>query len=246
MTADPTITPLLDDAYPNSVNSGSKPHSYCPGCGHPNAMKALGFVIDEMGLQQNIALGVDIGCSLLAWNFFNLDTIETHHGRTIPTMVGFKLTRPDAVCIAYVGDGGAYAIGSAHLLHAARRNDNILVIVVNNTVFAMTGGQEAPTTLPDMKTKTTPGGADDRFLRAPELIRHLNPEAFVARSMTTVQTHLRKTLKAALDHQLAGRGFAFVEILSPCPLNWGTTGDPEKTITFLEKKVTATYPVKNF
>jgi 2-oxoglutarate ferredoxin oxidoreductase subunit beta len=236
----------MTSAYPKSVRPESKPHSYCPGCGHPNVMKALGAVIDELGLQRRVALGVDIGCSLLAWNFFNLDTIETHHGRTIPTMVGFKRVRPGEVCIAYVGDGGAYAIGSAHLMHAALRNENILVIVVNNTLYGMTGGQVAPTTLPGMKAKTAPGGASERNLHAPELIRHLNADAYVARSMTTVQAHLRKTLRGALEHQLAGRGFAFVEVLSPCPLNWGTSGDPQRTLDFLEKEVAAAYPVKAF
>lgn len=236
----------MTTAYPKSVRPESKPHSYCPGCGHPNAMKALGTVIDEMGLQRQVALGVDIGCSLLAWNFFNLDTIETHHGRTIPTMVGFKRARPDALCVAYVGDGGAYAIGSAHLMHAALRNENILVIVVNNTLYAMTGGQVAPTTLPGMKVKTAPAGASARNLHAPELVRSLNADAFVARSMTTVQAHLRKTLRAALEHNQAGKGFAFVEVLSPCPLNWGTLNDPQATLDFLEKTVMKEYPVKNY
>ena len=167
-------------AFPKCVRPESKPHLFCPGCGHPEVLKALGFAVDELGIQQKVAFGVDIGCSLLSWDFFNLDSIETHHGRTIPTMVGFKRAKPDGVAIAYVGDGGAYAIGMSHLINAAIRDDKILVIVVNNGVYAMTGGQEAPTTLPGTKVKTAPCGADQYYVKAPEMIRNVNPTAYIA------------------------------------------------------------------
>lgn len=233
-------------AFPKCARLESKPHLFCPGCGHPEVLKALGFAIDELGLQPKLALGVDIGCSLLAWDYFNLDTIETHHGRTIPTMVGFKRANPDAVCVAYVGDGGAYAIGLSHLVNAAIRDENILVIVVNNALYAMTGGQESPTTLPGMKVKTAPCGADQHFIRAPEIIRNVNPTAFVARGITTIQVQLRQLFKKALQHQLDGKGFAFVEVLSQCPLNWGTIEKPQETFDFLEKTLAKAYPVKKF
>ncbi|MBN1585126.1 2-oxoglutarate synthase [Candidatus Uhrbacteria bacterium] len=233
-------------AFPKCVRLESKPHLFCPGCGHPEVLKALGFAIDELGIQKRVALGVDIGCSLLAWDFFNLDTIETHHGRTIPTMVGFKRAKPEGVAIAYVGDGGAYAIGMSHLINAAIRDENILVIVVNNGVYAMTGGQEAPTTLPGTRVKTAPCGADRHFVRAPEMIRNVNPNAYIARGITTIQVGLRKTLKEALQHQVENGGFAFVEVLSQCPMNWGTLGRPEKTFEYLEKTMLAAYPVKKY
>jgi len=240
------LPPGAELAFPKCARLESKPHLFCPGCGHPEVLKALGFAIDELGLQSKIAFGVDIGCSLLAWDYFNLDTIETHHGRTIPTMVGFKRANPDALCIAYVGDGGAYAIGANHLLNAAIRNDNIMVIVVNNAVYAMTGGQEAPTTLPGMKVKTAPCGADQHFIRAPEIIRTVNPTAYVARGITTIQFGLRKLFKDAIQHQQAGKGFALVEVLSQCPLNWKTMDKPQATFDFLEKELTKTYPVKTY
>ncbi len=233
-------------AFPKSARLESKPHLFCPGCGHPEVLKALGFAIDELGLQKKTAFGVDIGCSLLAWDFFNMDTIETHHGRTIPTMVGFKRANPDAVCIAYVGDGGAYAIGVGGLIGAAMRDENILVIVVNNAVYAMTGGQESPTTLPGMKVATAPCGADSHFVRAPEMIRNINPNAFVARGITTVQVGLRKMMKDALQHQLEHKGFAFLEVLSQCPLNWKTMDKPQETFDFLEKTLAKTYTVKYY
>src|SRR5512142_53956 len=238
--------PAATHAFPKCVRIESKPHLYCPGCGHPEVLKALGFAIDELGIQRRVAFGIDIGCSLLAWDYFNLDTIETHHGRTIPTMAGVKRSNADAVAIAYVGDGGAYAIGAGGLLNAAVRDEKILVIVVNNALYAMTGGQESPTTPPGMRVATAPKGADQYYIRAPEVIRSVNPSAFVARGITTVQPALRMLMKAALQHQLDGKGFAFIEVLSQCPLNWGTMGEPEKTFNFLEHGLTEHYPVKRF
>ena len=236
----------FDTAFPKCVRIESKPHLYCPGCGHPEVLKALGFAIDDLGIQERVAFGIDIGCSLLAWDYFNLDTVETHHGKTIPTMVGLKQSRPEAVAIAYVGDGGAYAIGAGHFLNAAIRNENILVIVVNNAVYAMTGGQEAPTTLPGMKVATAPAGADQYYIRAPEIVRNVNPTAFVARGIATVQPALRQIIKGAIQHQMEGKGFAFVEVLSQCPLNWGTMGDSKATFDILENKLAKAYPVKRY
>lgn len=233
-------------AFPKCVRVESKPHLFCPGCGHPEVLKALGFAIDELDIQKKTAFGIDIGCSLLAWDYFNLDTIETHHGRTIPTMVGFKRARPDAVTIAYVGDGGAYAIGGGHLMNAAIRNEKIMVIVVNNVVYAMTGGQEAPTTLPGMIVDTAPCGADEYYMKGPEMIRQVNPTAFIARGITTRQLALRELMKDALEFHMAGKGFTFVEVLSPCTLNWKTMDRPDKTFEFLEHGLARAFPVKRY
>lgn len=238
--------PEIRHAFPECVRIESKPHLFCPGCGHPEVLKSLGFAIDELGLQQSIAFGVDIGCSLLAWDYFNIDTIETHHGRTIPTMAGLSRARRDAHCIAYVGDGGAYAIGGGHLLNAAVRDENIMVIVVNNAVYAMTGGQEAPTTLPGMIVDTAPCGADQYYVRGPDMVRNVNPTAFVARGITSRQLELRTLLKDALKFLISGNGFVFVEVLSPCTLNWGTMDNAAKTYTFLEENMARAYPVKRY
>ena len=141
----------------------TKPHLFCPGCGHGIALKQLGYAIDELKIQDKITFGIDIGCSLLAWNFFDIDTIQTHHGRTTPVMVGYKMMKPKRVAIAYMGDGGGYAIGLQSLLHAAFRNDPVTVILVNNSNYAMTGGQMAPTTRIGEITTTTPGGTPAEF-----------------------------------------------------------------------------------
>lgn len=233
-------------AFPKCVRIESKPHLFCPGCGHPEALKALGHAIDELGLQSRVAFGVDIGCSLLAWDYYNIDTIETHHGRTIPTMAGFKRANPGAIAIAYVGDGGAYAIGGGHLMNAAIRDEKIMVIVINNAVYAMTGGQEAPTTLPGMVVDTAPCGADQYYMKGPEMIRNVNPSAFVARGITSRQLALRELVKEALTYHMEGKGFVFLEILSPCTLNWKTMDRPDKTFDFLENTLAKVYPIKKY
>ncbi len=233
-------------AFPKCVRIESKPHLFCPGCGHPEVLKAFGFAVDGLGIQRQVAFGVDIGCSLLAFDFFNIDTVETHHGRTVPVMVGIRRANPKAIPVAYVGDGGAYAIGLGGLLNAAQRDDRIFTIVVNNAVYAMTGGQEAPTTLPGMKTITTPYGADEHYIKGPELVRHINKKAFVARGITTRQLELRELMREGLTHVMEDRGFAFLEVLSPCTLNWGTIERPDKTFEILEKQLASVYKLGRY
>ena len=208
--------------FPKCIKISSKPNTFCPGCGHQIILKELGFVFDEFGVQKKTLLGLDIGCSLLAWDFFDVNSLQTHHGRTIPVMVGYKKAKPDFVSIAYLGDGGGYAIGAQHLISSAMRNDNITVIIVNNTTYAMTGGQEAPTTIPEEITSTTPGGADEHFLRGPEMVRNINPNAYIARAATTHPLLVRSYIKKAIDWQRNNKGFSMVEILSFCPTNWKT------------------------
>ncbi len=113
--------------FPKCYKKSSKPSNFCPGCGHSLVLKALGQVIDNFGIQKKSVLGVDIGCSLLAWDFFDVDTVQTHHGRVTPVMSGIKFGNPKAIAIAYMGDGGGYAIGFQSLLHAALRNDNMTI-----------------------------------------------------------------------------------------------------------------------
>ncbi|MBL7058686.1 2-oxoglutarate synthase [Patescibacteria group bacterium] len=208
--------------FPKCVKQSSKPSTFCPGCGHQIVLKNIGFAIDNLKMQNKAMLGLDIGCSLLAWDFFDIDSLQTHHGRTIPTIVGYKLAKPKSLSIAYLGDGGAYAIGAQHLVNSAVRDDNITVIVINNTTYAMTGGQEAPTTLPGQITATTPHGADEYFFKGPESVRCINKDAFIARTTTTNPIHLLNTIKKAFDWQLANKGFSYVEVLSFCPTNWKT------------------------
>jgi 2-oxoglutarate ferredoxin oxidoreductase subunit beta len=156
-------------------------------------------------------------------------------------MVGLKRANPNAVAVAYVGDGGAYAIGLGSLVNAAIRDDNIFVIVVNNAVYAMTGGAKSPTTLPGTITDTTPYGADTHFIHAPQLLRNVNPTAWIARGITSRQLELRTLMKEGLEFTMAGKGFAFLEVLSPCTLSWGTIEHADQTFEILEHKLAKAY-----
>lgn len=223
---------------PKSWREETKPHKFCPGCGHGLILKALGEAIDELGIQDRVVFGCDIGCSLLSWDFFNVDAVQTHHGRTTPVMTGVKRARPELICIAYMGDGGGYAIGSQHLVNAASRNEKITVILANNCNYGMTGGQMAPTTLPQMKTETSPYGRDPEETgyptQGPEMVAAITREnAYVARGTVANVRQLKGYLKKALQNQMDGKGFSFVEALSGCPTNWSTNA--KDTWAFIEK-----------
>jgi 2-oxoglutarate ferredoxin oxidoreductase subunit beta len=197
-------------------------------------LKALGEVIDEMGIQNQSIFLIDIGCSLLAWDFFDIPTTQTHHGRTVPVAMGFKKADPKKIVIAYQGDGGGYAIGLQHTITSCLRNDPITTILVNNTVYAMTGGQSAPTTFDKEITATTPKGKRDEFvsLRGPEMLSALgNKKAFIARGSIDKPLVLKDYLRRAIERQIDGH-YSFIEALSSCPTNWKT--DAENTIKIVK------------
>jgi 2-oxoglutarate ferredoxin oxidoreductase subunit beta len=224
---------MQEPKFPKCYKVDSKPHKFCPGCGHPIVLKMLGQVIDEMSLEKRIIFLVDIGCSLLAWDFFDLPTSQTHHGRTVPTAVGFKMAAPDKTVIAYMGDGGGYAIGLQHTISSAQRGDPLTTIVVNNTLYGMTGGQSAPTTCPGEITTTTPAGSRvSPFLGPETLARIAPPGSFICRGSTNKPLVLKEYLKKALQAQIGGH-YSFVEALSVCPLNWHT--DAKETIERIQE-----------
>lgn len=231
-------------AMPKSWRVDTKPHKFCPGCGHGIVLKCLGRAIDELDIQERVVYGCDIGCSLLSWDFFNLDSVQTHHGRTTPFMTGVKRARPELICVAYMGDGGGYSIGVQHLVSSAARNEKITVILANNTLYAMTGGQMAPTTLPGQKTETTPYGRDPEAAGFPllgaEMVAGIVREgAYVARGSISNLQQLTGFIKKALKNQLEGKGFSFVEALSACPTNWRTNA--AETWSFIEKDMAGSF-----
>jgi 2-oxoglutarate ferredoxin oxidoreductase subunit beta len=236
----------LQPKMPKCWSLASKPHKFCPGCGHGMVLKAIGQAIDELGIQDRVVFGCDIGCSLLSWDFFDVDTVQTHHGRTTPVLVGVKRANPDLIVIAYMGDGGGYAIGSQHLVNAANRNDRITAVLCCNTNYAMTGGQMAPTSMPGQKTETTPYGRDVNEqgypMLGPEMVAAITHEgAYVARGTVSKLRTLKGYIKKALENQIAGRGFSFVEALSTCPTNWRTNA--QQTWAFLEEDMQGYFPV---
>jgi len=230
--------PDYNFAMPKSLNQSSKPSLFCPGCGESIIQKHLGIVIDEDKLQNKTTLVIDIGCTLLSWNYFDFDIVQTHHGRSVPVAVGYKMMRDKRLVIALMGDGGAYAIGLQSLLHAAFRNNPITAIVINNTEYAMTGGQMAPTSIPKEITATSPTGKDEKHFgpafHGPELVRQIaNPKAFIARASVSNPTMLDIIIKKALQNQLENNNFSLVEVLSICPTNWKTNAT--ESFDFLQK-----------
>lgn len=228
---------MREAALPKSWKKSSKPHKFCPGCGQALTLKILGHAFDELDIANKTVYACDIGCSLLTWEMFDVDTIQTHHGRVIPVSVGFKLARPDAITVAFLGDGGGYAIGAQHLVNSAMRDDKITVILINNANYAMTGGQFAPTTLIGQKTDTTPAGRDAKLfgepLHGPEMIATIaSPSAYIARTTSNDFDGCKDTIKKAIQNQIKGKGFSFIEILSMCPVNWHTNA--QESLDYIE------------
>ena len=220
------VTPDIAKAQ-NPEAGASK---FCPGCGHGMILKTLAHTIDDLNLQEKAVFGCDIGCSLLSWNYMNVDTVQTHHGRTTPVIYGVTRANPGTIGIAYMGDGGGLAIGSQHLVNAAVRGENMLIVLANNTNYGMTGGQMAPTTMPGQKTETTPYGRDCEVTGKPakgaEMVASIvdSNKAYVARATVSNLRKLRQTFTKALKNVEKG-GFSFVEVLSICPLNWRTNNE---------------------
>ena len=203
---------------------------YCPGCGHSIAHRLVSEVIDEMGIR-GITIGVPpAGCAVLAYNYFDVDMIEAPHGRGPAMASAIKRCLPDRVVFSYQGDGDLAAIGIAESFHAANRGENITVIFINNSVYGMTGGQMAPTTMLNQRTTTSPTGRkkelDGYPVKVCEIFSQLRGTTYVERCSVSSPAGVNKTKKAikkAFQCQVDGLGFSLVEVLSPCPTNWKMT-----------------------
>ena len=200
--------------------------SWCPGCGHGIVCHAITEAVEELGVSDRIITVDDVACGQFGQFAMKYNTIMGAHGRTIATAAGVKHARPDALVIARPGDGSAYSIGIESTLYSAIRNENILAIVINNSVFGMTGGQMSPTSLPGMKTATSPFGRDERTNGSMMDIAKILGQtdmAYLARCAVNSPANIEKTKKAikkALTKQMNGEGFCLIDILSPCPTNW--------------------------
>jgi 2-oxoglutarate ferredoxin oxidoreductase subunit beta len=226
---------MIEPRMPRSLKIESKPSNFCPGCGYGLILKTLGEVIDEMNIVTKTVIGLDIGCNLLAWDYFNIDTFQTHHGRVTPFLSGYKRSEKNSVSIGIAGDGGLYSIGLQGLLHTAHRNEPITVIGVNNTLYGMTGGQAAPTTMPGQVTDTTPGGefTNEKPLFGPELLKNVaHDHAYIARATVLNIPGMKNMMKNAIETQLRGN-FSFIEVISLCSTNWKTNA--AETLSFASK-----------
>ncbi|HNT30399.1 MAG TPA: thiamine pyrophosphate-dependent enzyme [bacterium] len=200
---------------------------YCPGCGHGVVHRLVAEVIDEFGIRET-TIGVSpVGCSILAYNYLDIDFAEAIHGRAPAIATGIKRMHPDKIVFTYQGDGDLISIGGNEILHAANRGEKITVIFINNAIYGMTGGQMAPTTIPGQKTTTTPLGRsverEGPPIRVVELLNTLQAPSFLARVSTHDAKNIMKAKKAirkAFQMQIEGKGFSLVEVLSNCTTNW--------------------------
>ncbi len=203
------------------------PFHYCPGCGHSVVHRLLCEVIDELGIREKCIGIASIGCSCLLYNYIDVDIVEAPHGRACAVATGVKRTNPDKVVFTYQGDGDFAAIGWGESFHAALRGEKITVIMINNTLYGMTGGQASPTTVLSQKTTTTPYGKKPDIegypIRAAEILANLEGVAFSGRFALNGPKgimEIKKGIKTAFEVAIEGLGFGFVEIVSPCPINW--------------------------
>jgi 2-oxoglutarate ferredoxin oxidoreductase subunit beta len=205
--------------------------SYCPGCGHGTAHRIIMEILDEMGLQEDTIGVAPVGCSVLAYEFMNIDMQQAAHGRAPALATGIKRTWPNKIVFTYQGDGDLAAIGTAETIHACNRGENIIIFFINNGIYGMTGGQMAPTTLPGMKSSTSPYGRDVEMMGYPlkitELVAQLPGTYFVTRQAVHTPANVRKTKKAvrmAIENQVNKKpGLSFVEIVSNCNSGWKMT-----------------------
>lgn len=221
---------------------------YCPGCHHGIIHKLIAETLVELDLLDG-AIGVcPVGCSVLAFNYFNCDMLEAAHGRAPAVATGIKRTHPAQAVFTYQGDGDLASIGAAEIVHAAMRGEKFTTIFINNAIYGMTGGQMAPTTLIGQKATTAPLGRTKEQagmpIRVAEMLSTLDGCVYAERVCVTNIPHLNKTkkaLKKAFQRQMAGDGFTFVEVLAACPTNWGMEIDEANR--WLMENMAAYYPL---
>ncbi|MDY6932462.1 MAG: thiamine pyrophosphate-dependent enzyme [Halobacteriota archaeon] len=221
---------------------------YCPGCGHSITHRLIAELLDDMELQDKAICIPPPGCSVLAYNYLDIDMVEAPHGRGAAVATGIKRVRPECLVFSYQGDGDLAAIGTAETLHAANRGEYVTAIFVNNAVYAMTGGQMAPTTLSGQKTTTSPYGRNQKTEGSPikmsEILSAFDGTSYLERVAVNNPKNIRRTKKAikkAFEHQMEKKGFSLVEILSPCPINWKM--DPLEACEWIDEVMVKEFPL---
>jgi len=225
-----------------------KPLSYCPGCGHGVVHRLIMEAIDEMDIQSETIGIAPVGCSVLAYEFMDIDMQQAAHGRAPALATAIKRLMPEKFVFTYQGDGDLAAIGTAETIHACNRGENITIFFVNNGIYGMTGGQMAPTTLPGMKTSTCPYGRETEMMGNPlkmtELIANLPGVMYVTRQAVHTPAAVRKAKKAvrnAFEYQKLNKGLTFVEIVSNCNSGWKMT--PTQSNKWMEENMFPFYPL---
>jgi 2-oxoglutarate ferredoxin oxidoreductase subunit beta len=234
-------TPYLTDTQRN----------FCPGCTHGTIHRVFCEVLEELQLLEKTVIVVPVGCSTLSVDYFEFDTIQAAHGRAPAVATGVKRSSPENFVITYQGDGDLASIGTAEIVHAANRGENITTIFVNNGIYGMTGGQMAPTSLIGWKTETSPYGrkasSDGNPIRMSEMLSQLNGPAYIARTSVDSPKNImgtKRAIRKAFQAQIKGLGFSLVEILSTCPTNWGM--NPVDSLKRIQEETMNYYPLGEF
>lgn len=224
---------------------------YCPGCGHGTIQKMIAQAIEDLGIQDRVVFLSPVGCSVFSYYYFDTGNIQCSHGRAPAVGTAFKRVHEDSIVISYQGDGDLAGIGTAEIIHAANRGENMSVFFINNATYGMTGGQMAPTTLLEEKTLTSPFGRDRKRDGAPikmaEMIATLDEPVLVSRvavSNTREMLKTKKMIHKALKNQVDNLGFSFVEILSACPTSWKVS--PVDARTHIDKVLSTVFPLGTF
>jgi 2-oxoglutarate ferredoxin oxidoreductase subunit beta len=221
---------------------------YCPGCGHGIVHRIAAESMDELGIRNRTVVVAPVGCAVFADDYFNCDTIQGPHGRGPAIATGIKRSKPESIVISYQGDGDLASIGMAETVHSAARSENITIIFINNTIYGMTGGQMAPTTLIGQVATTAPKGRDPKVngypIRVSEMLSQLDGPYYIERVAVNNPGNVLKAkaaIKKALKNQVDGKGFSLVEVLATCPTNWGLS--PLDSIARLNKDMVPFYPL---
>ena len=224
------------------------PMHYCPGCTHGIIHRLVAEAIDKLGIEGKCIGIAPVGCSVMAYNYFNCDMVQAAHGRAPAVATGVKRADPENIVFTYQGDGDLASIGMAETVHAAARNENITVIFVNNAIYGMTGGQMAPTSLPGQVTQTSPYGRDVSTtgypVRVCELLSELEGPYYLERVAVNNVKNVKKAkaaIEKAFKNQIEGKGFSLIEVVSTCPTNWGLT--PKKALEWVDEKMIPYYPL---
>lgn len=224
------------------------PLHFCPGCSHGIVHRLVCEVLDEMGIVGETIGVTPVGCAVTSYHYFNCDMVGAAHGRAPAVATGIKRSRPDKFVFTYQGDGDLAAIGTAETVHSATRGENITIIFINNTIYGMTGGQMAPTTLPGQVTQTTPFGRDPKVAGYPvrmcEMISTLTGTSYAERVAVDTPAHInaaKKAIRKGFEIQKAQKGFSIIEVLSACPTNWGMT--PVQSVERIGKEMIPYYPL---
>lgn len=233
-------------AQPKSITPDST--KYCPGCGHGIILRLIGEAIDELGIRERMILTAPVGCAVVLYDYVFCDVVECAHGRAPAVGTAIKRVHPDKFILIYQGDGDLAAIGTAEIIHAANRGENMSVIFVNNATYGMTGGQMAPTTLVGQKTTTCPSGRTVKGMGKPirvcELLSTLEETKYLERTSINSVRNINKAkaaIRKVFQNQLNGIGFSMVEILSMCPVGWKVS--PVEAVQFIEEQMLNYFPL---